>query len=229
VIRVPAKNVFPSKQGCATETVAEFLNPETGEWEVLRQTPRTAMDFAPDRMYMDLSCGQEYFIEKLSKQFADSSTPVGTTPDSVKISFRFKTYDVTNPEKAKYDEFTVKVVGSQETLDVYCEYASLAFDPDTLMSTYGAMNYTITDSVKSTSGERVYFDLTTVVRGWDELSATCIKPVYKTLEVLLPDGSWMPVWNEKYMSEYDDNSVLQVVDGISMSFYLSQEDFLKEA
>jgi hypothetical protein len=31
------------------------------------------------------------------------------------------------------------------------------------------------------------------------------------------------------MSEYDDNSVLQVVDGISMSFYLSQDDFLKDA
>jgi hypothetical protein len=76
-------------------------------------------------------------------------------------------------------------------LDVYCEYASLAFSSDTLMSTYGSMNYTITDSVKSTNGERVYFDLTSKVQGWDELSATCLEPVYKTLEVQTPNGDWM--------------------------------------
>jgi hypothetical protein len=46
--------MFPSIPGCKTQMVAEYLNPETGKWDELRQTSRTAMDFSDGRKYMDL-------------------------------------------------------------------------------------------------------------------------------------------------------------------------------
>jgi hypothetical protein len=45
-LRVPAKTVFSSVDGCAVETIVEWKNPETNEWEVVRQTPRSAMNFS---------------------------------------------------------------------------------------------------------------------------------------------------------------------------------------
>jgi hypothetical protein len=85
------------------------------------------MDFTPGKMYIDLSTDQVYFIEVISQIFADSSTVVGTIPNTVTMEWRFKTFDVTNPMKFKTDVFTLKIVSSQETLDVYCEYTALSF------------------------------------------------------------------------------------------------------
>jgi hypothetical protein len=84
------------------------------------------MDFTPGKMYIDLTTDQVYYIEVISQIFADSTTAVGTIPNSVTMEWRFKTFDKTNPMKFKTDEFTIKIVSSLETLDVYCEYSALS-------------------------------------------------------------------------------------------------------
>jgi hypothetical protein len=56
-VRVPAKTVFSSIQGCAIETVAEYRNPATDTWEVVRQTTRSNLDLTADRMLVDFTCG----------------------------------------------------------------------------------------------------------------------------------------------------------------------------
>jgi hypothetical protein len=125
------------------------------------------MDFTPNKMYIDLSTDQVYYIEVISQIFADSSTAVGTIPNAVVMEWRFKTFDVTNPMKYKTDGFTLEIVSSQETLDDYCEYTALSILPDSKMTVhYDPMTFTVTEKVRSELSERVYFDLTTIVDGW---------------------------------------------------------------
>jgi hypothetical protein len=181
------------------------------------------MDFTAGNMYIDLSSDQVYYIEVLSQTFASSTTVVGTVPDSVTIEFRFKTFDVTNPEKFKTDGFALTVMSSQETLDNYCEYTQLRFLPGSMMSENDPMNYTVTEQVKSEFSERQYWPLTTEVEGWQSLSPTCYDPIVKAFEVEIEEDTWMTIWSEKTEREQDSDDVLQVVDGIAMSFFLSQE------
>jgi hypothetical protein len=84
------------------------------------------MDFTPGKMYIDLTTDQVYFIEVISQVFADNSTAVGTIANTVTMEWQFKTFDKTNPKKFKTDPFTLKIVSSLETLDVYCEYSVLS-------------------------------------------------------------------------------------------------------
>jgi hypothetical protein len=40
---------------------------------------------------------------------------------------------MTNPEKVKYDDFSVTIVSSGETLEDYCDYETLSFFESSLM------------------------------------------------------------------------------------------------
>jgi hypothetical protein len=43
------------------------------------------------------------------------------------------------------------------------------------------------------------------------------------------DGTWYEIYNEKKTYTDSDNETLRVVDGKKISFYLSQDDFFKDA
>jgi hypothetical protein len=92
-----------------------------------------------------------------------------------------------------------------------------------MMSENDPMNYTVTEQVKSEFSERQYWPLTTEVEGWQSLSPTCYDPIVKAFEVEIEEDTWMTIWSEKTEREQDSDDVLQVVDGIAMSFFLSQE------
>jgi hypothetical protein len=168
-LRIPAYNVISTVQGCATETVAEWKHPETGEWTVIRQSVRSVLYHNAEGFleYIDVQFDQEYYLKDLADTFKSADTPIGTTPDSVTIELRYRSNDITDPTKEKLDKFTITIVSSQEDLSVYCSYEGLSLVAGEAMAAGEGLEYIITDSVKGETGLRTEFDLTTEVAGWD--------------------------------------------------------------
>jgi hypothetical protein len=48
------------------------------EWDLVKQTTRTAMDFAPDQMFVDFQSGQEYYTETLEGRFRNPDATTNT-------------------------------------------------------------------------------------------------------------------------------------------------------
>jgi hypothetical protein len=53
VLRVHAKTVFSAIEECTLDRSVEYYNPEIDEWETLRSTTRTTMNFEEGEMWVD--------------------------------------------------------------------------------------------------------------------------------------------------------------------------------
>jgi hypothetical protein len=61
------------------------------------------------------------------------------------------------------------------------------------------------------------------------LTTTCAEPLIKKLEYQMPDDTWVTAWQENKYYDYYEDSTLQVIDGVVISFYLSQDEYFKSA
>jgi hypothetical protein len=83
VLRIPVLYVISTDDACGIEIVAEYLEPETQEWHVIRNTDKSALyyDTTGTLEYMDVAFRQDYYLEDLAHTFKDATVAAGSIPD----------------------------------------------------------------------------------------------------------------------------------------------------